>query len=1766
MPVSFSSPPRNLFLLGSSGADVVTNFFKSVDQSTSSEDVYRPEQIKYDEVNDKYFFAGTADDKSTNKELGWIERRTYDGSTNPATSPKDWDIKIQNLSHSTGDTRLRAMEWYEGDGLYVVGSQGGVLPWIAHYSTDGQIQWQTSTNTALVEYTGVAKSSMGVFACGYTDTFSYALHTQAFIEKFDQYGNAGWGKAAYMLGRDVVLTKLSVNDKGEVIAVGYLEDDSADKGYIVKMDGNTGEIIWDRTLERNISGSGGTGPNDSDDCSPANVRCTACHIDGNNQIYIVGTINGNSPILTGTGEFIVKYSPEGNILWQRENNTDQWDGNVDPNAPYVIPYSVESDTETQQTVVLSVDKPDGFGANNADVLISKYSRDGSLVFRRKISKGTDNLGNASLDADASFYYILFRDQTIDYVGGEPDRYTFGKVSTSGNGLGDFSYDDYTGTDVDYTIVANAENKIGRLSDGSIRNDTSDLITYPFTANKLVFDDLATPVSNKRRQMDSADSFEYSGSPAIRPTDFSDVNLIASDYSGTGNWIDKSKNGYDGLLVGSVGPTYQGDYFEISTNKRIELNDFDVSNKTSFSIEAWVKFDSLTSQATSSGYIWDQSASNSGISLRVKPTAGTSKDLEIVLHYSLTGTYLITANPVSAGTWYHTITSFDATNNVVSLYVDGDGFGSSNLGWSQVQALQQDLPFTIGASAQTLGVSAGEAEFLTPGQYVFNIPTGLTSLSAVLVGGGGGGSATTNYSSGVSGGGGGGGALSWINGADVSGQTQLYITVGQGGAGGTQAGLDNATDGGDSYIRTGSHSGTIIARAGGGGKGKYGGPQVIQNGGVNYSGTYTGTGSGGGTGGRGGRGQSGHQSGGGGGAGGYEGDGGQGSDGTQNNRTSGSGGGGGGGGSVNSTSNHRVQVGGGGVGLWGSGVAGGSGSSPESGNTTAELADAQGFAGSGGTSKDPSTSSREKAYGGGGTGNEDDGRNGAADAGSGGVRVLWGTSRSFPNVNVGLNTDGGAEDGPSYDSNASVGGSSLTASDWSHYIGKYRDCQDGGFKLYSSGNASVNDFFMGCWVKFNTYETGRRIGIELYMANEMIYLETKANGAIAVKHHAGTESTSSATDLDDGGWHYIALSVNSGTLTGFVDGVVEVSTTSGVSGTSVGGNTNFGFFASGINDDFNADVRVLDVLIGLDVGTSGGFSLNKPLIDANFAATNGSNASGPFFSNDFVYQSPAIALNGNTSDYNYKTGTGITWTYNEYGTLVEGGTGGSSSDSREYMDGDIGEFRIYNRYLNQTQARQNYNATKTKYHNERVDVAPTIGPGIIQNTYMMTHYDFGNRACFDTAENLFKDNRVVDLVDYNSTANGKWSMTPGNTGSTVGPNVMSPVGDFTAGTIVYDGSDASVGGIAWAYKDTSLSTSNQMQFAEGDTVTLSVFAKIGSSNKIVKSIYLRAYDPEAGYWFNLETGTAAATASENVMSIYAETIDSYGNGWYKCTLTFAIGSNDEIGFQLYLANSGGGTGFNSSDGAGDTIHIWNPQVQRVHTYNDGRASRPIQTYGTAITQSTTVKTLYEPGNNWNASLVNGQSIHNPREGVIWFFDNAAGQPAYLDVGTGGYDNINLTEADGWTIELWLKVQDPSSGNYANNAWNYFWRDSATGSSPAFESGIYSDNNTNFAFKDNDTANTQISMTMTPNKWHWIAFGISGTGVTKMMYSDENGTFNTTNSGVAAASGPCAIDKFFVHPNGTSPLRCICGEIRVYNRELLTPEGTVNYNATRNKYGV
>ena len=136
MPVGFNSAARNLFLLGSSGADLVTNFFKTISQ-TGTDGVYQPSGIRYNVPDQKYILAGTASD-SQSKDFGWFEKRTEAGSA-------DWQVKIQS-TFTTTDTSLRALEIDNNDNLIVVGKTGTV-PWVAKYTTGGSISWQSTTNT-----------------------------------------------------------------------------------------------------------------------------------------------------------------------------------------------------------------------------------------------------------------------------------------------------------------------------------------------------------------------------------------------------------------------------------------------------------------------------------------------------------------------------------------------------------------------------------------------------------------------------------------------------------------------------------------------------------------------------------------------------------------------------------------------------------------------------------------------------------------------------------------------------------------------------------------------------------------------------------------------------------------------------------------------------------------------------------------------------------------------------------------------------------------------------------------------------------------------------------------------------------------------------------------------------------------------------------------------------------------------------------------------------------------------------------------------------------------------------------------------------------------------------------------------------------------------------------------------------------------------------------------------------------------------------------
>ena len=534
MPVSFSSAARNLFLLGSSGADTVTNFFKAIDKSSVAED-YVIRGIKYSGYDEKYIIAGTSDNPSGIRS-GWIDKRNY--NVEATTSTEDWGVTLNTTNLPRQDLTLTDIHVDANGKLIAIGSlktsTTQQIPFISRYTSNGVLEWQSTSNTANVRYVGVASDANGnYYVCG--NTPSDGADAVAFVEKFDATGNPYWGKSAVNFGSDVYLQAIDIDSKGYVIAAGLLQDTNNEfKGYFVKLDTNTGDVIWDRTLDIT----------DRDWGSVPVVEINDIKIDGNDFIYIVGSqFDGVSGDSAG---YICKYSPEGNMLWQKETTTGAADaGRWRYNC-------VEADTDTGQIIILG-----SYFENTSDEygVLVKYSDKGDKIFTRVVESSQESppefgtlvpvRGGMALDASSSFYYVAFTDQ--DQSGSLPDKYTFGRVSSSGNGLGEFTYQTGDLNTIDYTIQ-DIDDRIGRLSDGSVRYDTSDLATNILNPTRIMFDDFATPIANKKRQMNRAGDLQYAGSPAIRTADLQDMNLLGDVYSGSGDWLDQSGNGNDADVI------------------------------------------------------------------------------------------------------------------------------------------------------------------------------------------------------------------------------------------------------------------------------------------------------------------------------------------------------------------------------------------------------------------------------------------------------------------------------------------------------------------------------------------------------------------------------------------------------------------------------------------------------------------------------------------------------------------------------------------------------------------------------------------------------------------------------------------------------------------------------------------------------------------------------------------------------------------------------------------------------------------------------------------------------------------------------------------------------------------------------------------------------------------------------------------------------------------------------------------------------------------
>jgi hypothetical protein len=163
------------------------------------------------------------------------------------------------------------------------------------------------------------------------------------------------------------------------------------------------------------------------------------------------------------------------------------------------------------------------------------------------------------------------------------------------------------------------------------------------------------------------------------------------------------------------------------------------------------------------------------------------------------------------------------------------------------------------------------------------------------------------------------------------------------------------------------------------------------------------------------------------------------------------------------------------------------------------------------------------------------------------------------------------------------------------------------------------------------------------------------------------------------------------------------------------------------------------------------------------------------------------------------------------------------------------------------------------------------------------------------------------------------------------------------------------------------------FTNGTDYTFSIFAKRGTSTP-----YIRLYSFSSYASFNLDTQVIT-----NEVSLVGSGIKDYGNGWYRCHITFTT-TNTFANSYVYIQNSSNAGNYTGVD---ESVYLWGAQMEQ-------------SSYPTSYikTEGSTVTRLADECNNAGIS-----ALINSEEGVLYceiaaLADNATSRDISITDGT------------------------------------------------------------------------------------------------------------------------------------------------------------------------
>jgi len=531
------------------------------------------------------FFS--SDEKIYITGVGENDTQSYGILTKRDALASVYNKEILTTNGNTFDAGYNGIDISSAGNIYAAGftyaSASDVYPVITKFDANGNIIWNRyHSSTSGKICTNVNVSANGnIYICGGDYAPTGAVEGN-FVAAYNADGTCLWNK--YITDSSGTYTNFSFVDiksmsDNSIIVVGYFTGNKK-KSIITKYD-SSGNLIWNKTLQ--LSGS-------------YNTFINQVHIDSSNQIYMVGeTSEISTPY--NSRSFVIKFTKEGNLVWQYQSPVSS--------TEYFSNTGIAVDDEVGAVYTIGVYKTTP--SSNKRLCITKYDANGLQIFRRilrsNIADPANDINYPNVFATNTDLYISFVDEASN------NSICYGRASISGNGVGSFEYPDGTGRTFYYTTLSTTD-VLGTLFDGSVMNLSSDFITYPFSATKIMFDDLAGVYSDKRIVAETAQeitSSSYSTTNAYALLSSDKIvygsNLLLNydfankaSYPGTGSSVNNlSSVSFPGTVDGATFNS-AGYFIFDATNDAI-----DVSNSSSLTFTNQITVSIWVSSTNTSGY-------------------------------------------------------------------------------------------------------------------------------------------------------------------------------------------------------------------------------------------------------------------------------------------------------------------------------------------------------------------------------------------------------------------------------------------------------------------------------------------------------------------------------------------------------------------------------------------------------------------------------------------------------------------------------------------------------------------------------------------------------------------------------------------------------------------------------------------------------------------------------------------------------------------------------------------------------------------------------------------------------------------------------------------------------------------------------------------------------------------------------------------------------------------------------------------------------------